>query len=79
LFSYSLADPAWFNATLAIISLHNDLSSGGSISSESLYYRGEALKIVTERLSKNPTELEITNYTIAAIASLANFDVSGSA
>ena len=58
-----------------MMSLCYDMAIGQSISSECLFYRREALRVVTERLSKSPAEHEITNHTIAAIASLANIDV----
>jgi len=73
LFSSAAADPAWFNATLSLISLNYDLKSGRGISAECLYYRGEALRIVNQRLSENPRD--VSDHTVAAIASLANFDV----
>jgi hypothetical protein len=74
LFSYASADPAWFNATLSLISLHYDLNQGHGVSRECLFHRGEALRIVNERLAASPRD--VSDHTIGAIASLANFDVS---
>lgn len=71
---YSSADSAWFNATLSLISLHYDLKLGQGISQECLFHRGEALRIVNERLKASPNIID--DCTIGAIASLANFDVS---
>jgi hypothetical protein len=76
LFSYASADPAWLNATLSLISLHYDLKIGQGVSRECLYHRGEALRIVNERLRISSDMVD--DYTIGAIASLANFDVSTS-
>jgi hypothetical protein len=73
LFSYASEDAAWLNGTLSLISLHYDLKAGKGISRESLFHRGEALRIVNERLKLSPRD--VTDYTIGAIASLANFDV----
>jgi len=76
LFSYASADPAWFNATLALISLHHDIKLGKGVSRECLFRRGEALRIINERLKKSPQQ--VSDHTIGAIASLASFDVSHS-
>jgi hypothetical protein len=73
LFSHAAVDPAWLNATLSLIALHHDLNIGKGISRECLFHRGEALRIVNERLA---TSRLVDNATIGAIASLANFDVS---
>jgi hypothetical protein len=73
LFSDASADAAWLNGTLSLISLHHDLKVGKGISRESFFYRGETLRIVNERLKSSPRD--VTDYTIGAIASLANFDV----
>lgn len=73
LFSYASADAAWLNATLCLISLHYDLKLGKGISRDSLFHRGEALRIVNERLKASPED--VSDSTIGAIASLANFDV----
>ena len=72
LFSHAAIDPAWLNATLSLIALHHDLNIGKGISQECLFHRGEALRIVNERLA---ISCHVNDATIGAIASLANFDV----
>lgn len=74
LFAHAAVDPAWLNATLSLIALHHDLNTGKGISHECLFHRGEALRIVNERLKESR---HVNDATIGAIASLANFDVSG--
>jgi hypothetical protein len=74
LFSYAASDPAWLHATLSLISLHHDLKQGEGISRECLFHRGEALRIVNQRLVESPGH--VSDPTIGAIASLANFDVN---
>lgn len=73
LFAHAAVDPAWLNATLSLIALHHDLNTGKGISHECLFHRGEALRIVNERLKESR---HVNDATIGAIASLANFDVS---
>jgi hypothetical protein len=73
LFAFAVTDPAWLNATLCLISLHYDLQAGKGISHESFMHRGEALRIVKQRLNESPHD--VSEETIAAIASLAYFDV----
>lgn len=75
LFSHAAVDPAWLNATLSLIALHHDLNVGKGLSQECLFHRGEALRIVNERLAVSRGR-QVSNATIGAIASLANFDVS---
>ena len=74
LFKYAAADSAWLHATLALIALHYDLRLGNGVSRECMFHRGEALRIVTERLQES--HKDVSDHTIGAIASLANFDVS---
>ncbi|KAG0649314.1 hypothetical protein D0Z07_4598, partial [Hyphodiscus hymeniophilus] len=73
LFAYAATDPAWFNATLSLIALHHDLNIGKGISQECLFHRGEALRIVNDRIS---VSCHVNDATIGAIASLANFDIT---
>lgn len=73
------ADPAWLNATFALLALSYNLHTGASqiISPDTLYYRGQALHLVNERLSKSSHIIE--DSTIGAVATLCNFDImSGS-
>jgi hypothetical protein len=74
LFTHVAVDPAWLNATLSLIALHKDLRLGRAISQESLFHRGEALRIVNIRLTG--LSRRVDDATIGAIASLASFDVS---
>lgn len=74
MFSLAATDSAWLNATISTIALHYDLKIGGRISKECLFHRGEALRIVNERLVKSPGE--VSDATIGAISTLANIDVS---
>ncbi|KAH8807599.1 hypothetical protein F5884DRAFT_789665 [Xylogone sp. PMI_703] len=71
----SATDPAWLNATLSLIALYLDLSLGRQISAECLYHRGEALRLVNERLANNSGGTYDVA-TIAAVALLANFDIT---
>lgn len=73
LFAQVAVDPAWLNATLSLIALHKDLKVGKGISQDCLFHRGEALRLVNERLAVSPRWVE--DATIGAIASLASFDV----
>ena len=75
LFSLASTDPAWMNAVLCLISLHYDLQAGKGISTICLLHRSEALRIVNQRLIDSPQD--VSEETIGAIASLANFDVRG--
>jgi hypothetical protein len=76
LIAQAYADPAWLNATFSLLSLHHDLAIGKKISTECLFHRGQALKMVNECLS-NATETQSmgSDSLMAAIALLANFDV----
>jgi hypothetical protein len=79
LMKIAAGDPAWLNATFALLALAYDLHTTHStkISSDALYYRGQALRLVNERLA-NPSSA-VDNSTIGAVATLCNFDVmSGS-
>ncbi|KAL3423588.1 hypothetical protein PVAG01_05335 [Phlyctema vagabunda] len=72
--SYAATDSAWLSATLSLITLYYDLRAGGEVSQECLFHRGEALRIVNERLSTSPEE--ISDGTIGAVAVLAHFDTT---
>ncbi|RDW65478.1 hypothetical protein BP5796_10170 [Coleophoma crateriformis] len=71
--AYAAADPALLNATLSLLTLYNDLSMGHEVSQEALLHRGEALRIVNERLRWSPAE--ISDGTIGAVANLAHFEI----
>jgi hypothetical protein len=72
LLAHAVKDPAWLNATLSLIALHHDLNLGKGLSQECLFHKGEALRLVGQRLDRK----FVDSATIGAIASLANFDVS---
>lgn len=74
LFFYASADSAWLHATLSLIALHFDLKHSQGLSRECLFHRGEALRIVNERLRDSGRIVD--DSTIGAIASLANFDTT---
>ena len=74
MFAFAATDPAFLNSVLCLISLHHDLQAGKGISRECFMHRGEALRLVNQRLIESPQH--VSEETIAAIASLANFDVS---
>jgi hypothetical protein len=70
------SDPAWLHATLAIVAVHYTFACGvlNGASLESLFHRGEAIRLVRDRLS-DPFG-GVSDNTIGAIASLANHEVS---
>lgn len=69
------SDPAWLNAIFSLVALYRDLRTGRGISPECLYHRGEALRLVNESLSIN-TSQAINDWTVGAVASLVNFDIT---
>ena len=69
-------DAALIHALFSLISFHHDLSIGTTVSSLSLMHRGEALRMINERLSKTP--LQISCQTIGAVSALTVFDVGPS-
>jgi hypothetical protein len=72
-------DSAWLNATFALIALSLNLqtSPDRKVSTDALFYRGQALRLVNERLAKSPPVVDDT--TIGAVTTLCNFDImSGS-
>ena len=71
--AFAATDPAFLNSVLCLISLHHDLRAGKGISHECLMHRREALRLVNQRLVESPQH--VSEETIAAIASLAYFDV----
>lgn len=75
LMNIASADPAWLNATFAIIALCFNFHTGASqkLSADALYYRGQALHLVNQRLA-NPSS-QVDDSTIGAVATLCNFDV----
>jgi hypothetical protein len=74
LISCSVTDPAWLNATFSLVALYYDLSLGKELSLECLFHRGEALRLVNQRLAGGSGQ-SIDQSTIGAVALLANFDV----
>ncbi|RFU28170.1 hypothetical protein B7463_g8173, partial [Scytalidium lignicola] len=75
LIQQSATDPAWLNATLSLIALYFDLSLGRDVSPECLYHKGEALRLANERLAPSAGQ-SYSVATIAAVALLANFDIT---
>ena len=73
-FRNALSDPACFYGTLFLSAAHKALLTGteDSLSVECFQHKGEAIRIVNERLS-DPRRL--TDGTIAAIACLAASEV----
>ena len=69
-----MANPALFNATLFVSSVHLGGLHGCRESSESLYYRLETIRVLNEAL-EDP-ELAIADETIAAVLLLGNIIVS---
>lgn len=72
--SYAFTDAALLHALLSLVGQHYDLSIGMKISPLCLIHRGEALRIINERITKAP--LRLSDATIGAVAALATFDVS---
>ena len=68
-----MANPALFNATLFVSSVHFDGLHGCRESSESLYYKLETIRVLNEAL-KDP-ELVVADETIAAVLLLGNIFV----
>jgi len=69
------SDPAWFHATLSVVASRNDLrnGTGEQPSWTSLYHRGEALRIIKQRLQESPSQISDT--TVGAVATLAEHEV----
>ncbi|KAI5458844.1 hypothetical protein BGZ63DRAFT_432396 [Mariannaea sp. PMI_226] len=72
--SYAITDAALLHGLFSLASLHNDLRNGTNISPLCFMHRGEALRIVNERIAKAP--LQLTDGTIGAVAALATFDTA---
>ena len=72
-FTYASTDPAVFHATLSLTAQHRAFAAGNVGLEEYYYHRGEAIRLVTERLGK-PDE-ELSDATIGAVALLASSDV----
>lgn len=68
-----MTNPALFNATLFVSSVHLDGLHGRRESSESCYYRLETIRVLNESL-KDP-ELAVADETIAAVLLLGNIIV----
>ena len=69
----AMANPALFNATLFVSSVHLDGLDGYRESSESLYYKLETIRVLNKAL-KDP-ELAVADETIAAVLLLGNIIV----
>ncbi|KFX96093.1 hypothetical protein O988_05485 [Pseudogymnoascus sp. VKM F-3808] len=71
----SSSDPAWLHATLSIVAVNYGFTCGvpNGVSPESLFHRGEAMRLVRDHLS-DPSR-EISDNIIGAIASLANHEM----
>lgn len=72
--SYAFTDAALLHALLSLVGKHYDLSIGTRISPLWFIHRGEALRIVNERITK--ASLQFSDATIGAVAASATFDVS---
>jgi hypothetical protein len=72
-FRTSLQDPAFFNSVLSHYAGRFNLDTMQGDPVDSLYFRTNAIKLVNERLSKQ--DEIITDGTIAAVASLATYEV----
>jgi hypothetical protein len=75
-FKDALSDPAWFHSTLFLSAAHRALLMGSedSLPVECFQHKGEAIRIINERLG-DPAR-RVIDGTIAAIACLAAFEVS---
>lgn len=71
---YAFTDAALLHALFSLAGMHHDLSIGRSITPTCLMHRGETLRLVNERITKTPLQLD--DGTIGAVAALATFDVS---
>lgn len=72
-FTYATTDPAVLNATLSLTAQHRAFATGNVGIEDYYFHRGEAIRLVTERLG-NPAE-ELSDATIGAVALLASSDV----
>ena len=74
-FKHALSDPACYHGTLFLSAAHKALLTGTekSLPLEVFQHKGEAIRIVNERLTDLKSGLE--DGTIAAIACLAAFEV----
>ena len=71
---YAMADPVLFLATLSFAAVHLDVLRGQDISPGTLFYKGETIRMINQRLA-SPTHT-LTNTTIGAVAMLAAVEVS---
>jgi hypothetical protein len=72
-----MTDPALFEALLFHASVHLDTRENRPWSLTTLFHRGEAIRLVNERL--NSSDDPINDVTIAAIAWTASTGVSSAA
>ncbi len=74
-FSWAINDPATYHATVFVSVAHRALVSGfgRTLTTYAYYHKGEAIKLVNKRL--NDTTQALEDGTIAAISSLAAFEV----
>ena len=78
-FPYAISDPAVLHATLCCSAAHYTLLGGGNgcIPLEYYYHKGEAIRLINERLG-DPVR-RTSDGTLAAIACLASLEVSNTA
>lgn len=72
-FARARTDPAMLHSVLHLVALHKNLRQGISGSRDGLYHGAEAFRIINERLQAKQS---FTDMTIAAVAMLANKEVS---
>lgn len=68
----TLADPATVHAKLSLVALHRADRHEGGLSHEHIYHRGQAIALITERLSDKTAA--ISESSIGAIALLVSLD-----
>ncbi|KUJ20657.1 uncharacterized protein LY89DRAFT_716012, partial [Mollisia scopiformis] len=64
---YSITDSALFHATLCLVAQHEDLLRGTDESSENLFHKGEAMRLMNRRLLDNWHSLSDADITAVAI------------
>lgn len=68
-------DAAWLHSLFSVVALNHDLVIGNNkvSSPEALFHRGQALRLVQERLRDSP--MGVCGATMASVAALANHEV----
>ncbi len=71
---FSITDPALLHATLGLTAQHRDLLYDINDSFDNLYHKGEAMKVMTQRLTQESHRISDADVTCVAV--LVDLEVS---